>query len=188
MVPAAQRRETRADGRGRPAWHHAAGATEGSGRKRLAKLSGHQTTPTPEMTQQSSSSLFGGDFGRKCAADGPETGPKLPWPWARTVWDRCWVHPQNTCGQNRPQTGPKMICESSQRWGWFYGRLALRVDPPLRKSRGRRGACGCPGTVTFLCTKPPPTSPETGHKPNQNRKNTKENQREQQKLKDPGPT
>ncbi len=69
-----------------------------------------RTTPTPEMTQKSSSARFGTDFGRKCTADGPETSPNLSGPKARAVCDRFLVGPQYTYGQNRPQTGPYAIC------------------------------------------------------------------------------
>ncbi len=69
----------------------------------------HTTTHTREMTHKLSSGRFGAEFGRKCNADGPKTGPKLPGPWARAVWGRFFIRPQYTYGQNRPQTGPRMI-------------------------------------------------------------------------------
>ncbi len=113
-------------------------------------LRGNKITPTPEMTQKSSSDKFGVEFGFKCAADGPTTGPKLPGPKARVVLDRFLVRPRYTYGQNRPQACPKMIVGSFQGWGWFYDRLVFQVlrdidgsgrqeeahEPPMSHSTG----------------------------------------------------
>ncbi len=41
-------------------------------------------------------------FGRKPDASGPKTGPKLPGPKARVIWDRFWVGLQPKPVQNRP--------------------------------------------------------------------------------------
>ena len=64
---------------------HPGGPGFSGGEGQHAKLSGHKTTPTSEMTHKSSSGRFGADFGRKCTADGPNTGPRLSGPKARAV-------------------------------------------------------------------------------------------------------
>ncbi len=70
------------------------GQSEGLSQNGYGLLAGHKTTPTPEMTQQSSSCRFGVDFDRKPIAHGPKTGTKLPGPAAGAVWDRFLVRPQ----------------------------------------------------------------------------------------------
>ncbi len=56
------------------------------------------------------------------------TGPKLPGPSARAIWDRFLVRPRYTYGPNLSQTGPRMVFGSSQGRGWFYGRFVYFTE------------------------------------------------------------
>jgi hypothetical protein len=52
---------------------------------------------------------FWADLGREPTVDGPETGPKLSGPSARTIWDRFCARSPQVYGQNPPKTGPKSL-------------------------------------------------------------------------------
>jgi hypothetical protein len=59
-----------------------------SSRRRLACRKDGRGTKTCDF-----GALVWAEFGRKANADGPNSGPKLPGPSARAVWDWFLVHP-----------------------------------------------------------------------------------------------